>query len=392
MEWVDWSRKDECELLRIRMPGPGEARALLEVNASCMQSLARCSESTVPNHAVCFIGDTGGGKSYVVAQLLAGDWPARGKPVKTDATEGIRVYAHRPGRGYRALLLDTEGLHATEPRHAFFTEEDMGAHNSYRRPGVLTLIPHFAHQAADVVVYVWGPETAGEHAMEKAYQACVECFSLKNEAGGGGGGAGENRPALLVLLNKQPLRRCFSARGAAAGGEAELIGPEEASRELRSIDERGGHGGILPRHFSSVWCHRLPFIGSKWRARSGGEYLTGEAVFQSAVHALDEVIHTALLHRKRSCATVDGRRVFLSELGWVISVPDRARCVNDPSFHRWAAPRGTAVAQVVFWNGVAFLLRMEEGGRAGISLAQHDGRQAIARARRKDRKAHLNGG
>ncbi|KAJ9460152.1 hypothetical protein DIPPA_00476 [Diplonema papillatum] len=48
MEWVDWSRKDECELLRIRIPGPGEASALLEVNTSCMQSHSAAARAPFP--------------------------------------------------------------------------------------------------------------------------------------------------------------------------------------------------------------------------------------------------------------------------------------------------------------------------------------------------------
>ena len=428
----------------------------LTLNDDVVRELCRGAKAHTPSHTVFFTGDTGVGKTHVLQQLLerrsvgVAPWmlvpPASALPasaasaaslsscssaaaaasgcgdvVSIPRTAGVTVHKRTmvtPSQKYAVLYLDSEGYNASAPPVAAAGEEEDAEdatsemeHHGFRRPAVLQLLPHLACRLSDVIVYVWdgsgGDEGAGRGApagsrLQRAYVDCVRTLRLAAGGGGGeGGGADVNKPSLLLILNKMPLRHCYdtahTAEAAAAAASAPAGGkqqrqqqqqpqsstpfragqgmhhghsyvfpnarsnvpsagpsacyiPEEVySRHLRTIDER--NGGVLRSHFGDVRCYALPLRGSKWK---GG--LTGSAVFDSAMGSCSALVHSMLTDVVRSRlrgAQGGAQGTNVSELAWALSLAPTVASLND-MVHKWGQPSPLTAAQWTALNREGF--------------------------------------
>eukprot|EP00754_Rhynchopus_humris_P015967 Rhum_TRINITY_DN14487_c5_g1::Rhum_TRINITY_DN14487_c5_g1_i4::g.90547::m.90547 len=257
----------------------------LKLNDDVVRELCRGAKAHTPSHTVFFTGDTGVGKTHVMQQLLerrsvgVAPWmlvpPASALPASAASaaslsscssaaaaasgcgdvasiprTAGVTVHKRTmvtPSQKYAVLYLDSEGYNASAPPVAAAGDGDDTddatsemEHHGFRRPAVLQLLPHLAYRVSDVIVYVWdgsvGDESAGRGApagsrLQRAYVDCVRTLRL---AAGGGGGEGVNKPSLLFILNKMPLRHCYDTAHTAV---------------LDSVPSRAGHA---PRTFVRV--------------------------------------------------------------------------------------------------------------------------------------------
>eukprot|EP01059_Diplonema_ambulator_P006630 TRINITY_DN16280_c0_g1_i1.p1 TRINITY_DN16280_c0_g1~~TRINITY_DN16280_c0_g1_i1.p1 ORF type:complete len:355 (+),score=73.60 TRINITY_DN16280_c0_g1_i1:59-1123(+) len=327
-DWIAWRDKEECRLAALDVPD-----TKLVVNTKCVNELKKFASAVEPSKVVTIIGDQGVGKSTLVAELLRD--PVTRKMGSIDAgdteahrTTGVRVYTMKAA--YKYLVIDTEGLNSPTPPNGVGQEE----YNSYYRPGLQQLIPHLVYQLSNVVVFVWGPETQGSSVphMEQAYRACVSAFHVTS------GGTPVNRsrstvkPVLLLLLNKIPLRKCFSAEK----DDVQYVTERWCSDAVQELDLR--NGGCLGNFFSSLHAFMLPLKASKWRPRKGPDVLGGP-VFSTSIVTLQGLIHTLLTEQMRSMLDTQPvrPRALLSEAAWVTSLAPRVHAINT-TFHRWGCP------------------------------------------------------
>eukprot|EP01064_Diplonema_japonicum_P011805 TRINITY_DN19259_c0_g1_i1.p1 TRINITY_DN19259_c0_g1~~TRINITY_DN19259_c0_g1_i1.p1 ORF type:complete len:338 (+),score=77.65 TRINITY_DN19259_c0_g1_i1:69-1082(+) len=323
MDWIEWRNSDKCRLAALQIP---DSRLVL--NEECLKALEKCVKKTEPSKVVVVVGDQGVGKSTIVAELLR-DPVVRNMSgnmvVDAERTTGVRVFTNKVKAQtsiYKYLLIDTEGLNSAEPPEGVPREQ----YNSYYRPGLQQLIPQLAYQAASLVIYCSGSP------MPKAYSDCVEAFHVTS------GGTPVNRsretikPTLLVLLNKQPLRKCFSSDK----DEVEYVTEEACSEALRGCDER--NGGCLGNFFCSLHAFMLPLKDSKFRPRNRSD-VQGGPVFGVSISTLQVVIHHLLTDQIRHSLEIQKGvgKAILSEAAWVRSLPIKVGIINE-AIHKWGCP------------------------------------------------------
>eukprot|EP01063_Lacrimia_lanifica_P037267 TRINITY_DN7600_c0_g2_i1.p1 TRINITY_DN7600_c0_g2~~TRINITY_DN7600_c0_g2_i1.p1 ORF type:complete len:450 (+),score=74.69 TRINITY_DN7600_c0_g2_i1:74-1423(+) len=353
----------------------------LKEHESALQEVAKAAAPHAPVHVVGFIGDAGAGKSFLIDQLRlptddagegggcaeedTGDEAREGSECSTSeevskGTCGVRLYQHDMQLRHavhRLMFLDTEGLNANSSSDVSRETEEYSLLIE-KRPAVLQLLPNLVYKACDVLVYVWGAEhqnPSQETPAKQAYQHCLEAVrppmaTMEEDA--------ENapKPALLVVLNRQPVRKCVTLP-VEGDDPAEFlrIRVDECTHELLAL-ETHDMDRKLSRHFSSVMCLRVPLKESRWGRRGGGkgrEGITGLKVLPEAVGSLRTTINALL---KATLRRAPFPRVHLSALGWATAFPQFVHGVNAAT-NRWGPTQPPKAADVMHCNATAFSSR-----------------------------------
>eukprot|EP00755_Sulcionema_specki_P027432 Sspe_Gene.87746::Locus_59516_Transcript_1_1_Confidence_1.000_Length_1587::g.87746::m.87746 len=353
---------DTSQLASIHIEGMGSGTLL--INPLCVSHFVAHASAIEPAHTIAFLGDHGAGKSFIIRHLINLDKMRQlaltrreggrevvenvsSPPVVSDSatgdfemvkTEGARLYSHRHGtRRDRVYVLDTEGLNGIRDCGS---EEKQFRYNGHINPAVQLRIPILA-QRADVIVYVWGPDghNNNDNAVNDAYRQCVSALRLNTSSSRPSSRRRALRPSLLLLLNKQPLRHCYSKRLGNDGSK--LLTERDCTDELRLCDARTRH---LASNFTDYRCFRLPSRASTWR-----NALRGTDVFSEGIVCLEQILCDLLRTQTRARLVEKFPSFLVSEKAWVAGLPLMVRTVNQCSSSQ-TPPTPVTEEEVATWK------------------------------------------
>eukprot|EP01060_Flectonema_neradi_P024089 TRINITY_DN3262_c0_g1_i1.p1 TRINITY_DN3262_c0_g1~~TRINITY_DN3262_c0_g1_i1.p1 ORF type:complete len:361 (+),score=48.90 TRINITY_DN3262_c0_g1_i1:59-1141(+) len=304
--------------------GPPRVRLSHQV----MEELEEESSSRKLSHLVTFVGDAEAGKTELIERLINRKPP---DPSTLSSTNDIVLRDHEmigvmgSTETYTIRILDTEGVNNSKSSPA-------------QRIACNQLLKHVAVKLSDIIIYVWSP-TGDNHPgtlVEQAYQHLIELIGRPNAESER---SQRRKPALLVILNKMPLRHCYKG----VMGNFVPITSDTCTTELLEVDKVGN----LESLFSSVRCCYVPLAGSKWRPPRQRD-LIGSAIIPTMIQQIETNIHSLFISQHLKEQQYQSRAI-LSQSGWVASLPHVERLINNLD-DRWGVPQHPTVTNIHQWN------------------------------------------
>ena len=309
------------------------------IDKKTLQELEIESSSRKLSHVVTVIGDAESGKTQLLEMLIK-----RKTSDLIPATSGITLQTHTMSgvlgstESYNICILDTEGVNNSNAPPA-------------QRIACNQLLKHMAVKQSNVIIYVWNP-TGENHPGSFITQAYQHLIELMGRQATQSTTVKRHQPALLIALNKMPLRHCYRR----VLGDYVPISSDICTADLLEVDKTNKLGTM----FSIVKCCCIPLSGSKWRPPRQRDLL-GSALIPTMIHHIEETIHS-LLVSQHLYEQQYVPRAILSQSGWVASLLHIEELINN-LVDRWSVPLPLTTAEIKQWNEEGRIARSKIGKR-----------------------------